>query len=94
MNMGDLHISPRVMGPSCSPLYHILNKVVLDVDMLGAIIEHRIPQQSNPPLVVTEDHNGIQHMSKHLTKELPLPGSFTGGHTHIYVSSLICAQNN
>ena len=44
-------------------MYHILDKVVPDVYMLGAIITHRIPQQSNPPLVVIEDHGGIHHVS-------------------------------
>ena len=82
------------MEPSCSSMYHIPNKVVPDVYMLGVIIEYGIIQQSNPPLVVTEDHSGIQHVSKQLVEELPRPGSFTRGHTRSYVSSLINAQSN
>jgi len=40
-------------------MYHIQNKVVPDVYMLGAIIEYEILQQSNPLLVDMEDHGGI-----------------------------------
>ncbi len=82
------------MEPSCSSIYHIPDKVVHDVYMLGAIIEYEIPQQSNPPLVVTEDHGGIQHVSKQLTKELPQPGIFTRDHTRSYVFRLSGAQSN
>jgi len=94
LNSADLHISPRVMEPSCSSLSHILDKVAPNVYMFGAIIEHRIPQQSNPPLVITEDHDGIQHVSKKLTEELPQLDSFPGCHTHSYVSGLSNAQSN
>ena len=73
------------MEPSCSPLCYILDKVLPNVCMLGEIIEHEIPQQSNPPLVVTKDHDGIHHVSKQLTEELPQPESFTRGHTRSYV---------
>jgi len=93
-NIGALYIRPNAMEPSCSSMYHIPDKVVPDVYMLGAIIEHRIPQQSNPPLVVTEDHDGIHHVSKQLTKELPQPGRFTRGHTRSYVFGLGGAQSN
>ena len=65
------------MEPSFSSIYHIPDKVVPNVYMLGAIIEYEIPQQSNPPLVVTKDHGGIQHVSKQLTEELPQLGNFT-----------------
>lgn len=44
-------------------MYHIPDRVVPDVYMLGAIITHGIPQQSSPPLVVTENHSGIHHLS-------------------------------
>jgi len=70
-------------------MYHIQDKVVLDVYMLRGIIEHGIPQQSNNPLVVTEDHDGIQHMSKQLIEELPQPDSFTGGHIAMYPASSV-----
>ena len=74
-------------------MYHIPYKVVLDVYMLGEIIEYDIPHQSNPPLVVTNDHSGIQHVSKHLTEELPQPGSFTRGHIRSYVFGLSSVQS-
>ena len=73
--------------PPCSLLYHILDKVVPDVYIFGDIIEHGIPQQSSPTLVIT-DHGGIQHVSKQLTEELPQLDSFTGGHTPSYVFGL------
>jgi len=72
----------------------MLDKEVPDVHMLGAIIEHGNPQQLNPPLVVIEDHDSIQHVSKQLTEELSQPDNFIGGHTHCYVSGLTGAQNN
>jgi len=49
--------------------------------MLGAVMKHEIPKKMNPTLVVAEDHGGIQHMSKQISKELPQPNNFTGGHT-------------
>ena len=75
-------------------MYRIPDKVVPDVYMLRAIVEHRIPHQSNPPLVVTKDHGGIQHVSKQLTEELPQPGNITQGHTRSYVFGLSGAQSN
>ena len=75
-------------------MYHIPDKVVFDVYMLATIIEHGIPQQSNPPLVVTEDHGVIQHVSKQFTEELPQLGSLTRGHTRSYVFRPSDAQSN
>ena len=82
------------MEPSCSVLYHIQDKVLPDVYTLGAIIEHRIPQQSNPPQVVTEDHGGIQHVSKQLAEDIIQPDNFTQGHTRSCEFSLSGAQRN
>lgn len=41
-NIGDLLINPNVMEPYCSSLYHILDKVVPDIYMRGAIMKHEI----------------------------------------------------
>ena len=76
------------MEPYCSLLYHILDKVVPDINMFGAVMKHEILLKTNPTLVVAEDHGGIQHMSNHLTKELPQPNSITRGHTSSNVFSL------
>ena len=41
-NISDLLISPNVMEPYCSLLYHILDKMVPDIYILGAIMKHEI----------------------------------------------------
>ena len=41
-NIDDLLISPNVMELYCSSLYHIPDKVVSDIYMLGATIKHGI----------------------------------------------------
>ena len=41
-NINDLLISPNVMEPYCSSMYHILDKVVPDIYVLGAIMKHGI----------------------------------------------------
>ena len=66
----------------CSLLYHILNKVVPNINMLGVVLKHGILRKTNPILVVALaiDHSGIQHMSKQLIEELRQPDSFTEGH--------------
>ena len=76
------------MEPYCSPLYHISDKVVPDINMLGVGMKHEIFRKTNPTLVVAEDHGGIWHMPKSLTKELPQSNIFTGGHTSSDIFSL------
>ena len=68
------------MEPYDALLYHILDKVLPDNNMLGVVLEHEILLKSNPTLVVVVDHGGIQHMLKYLTKELPQPNSSTTGY--------------
>ena len=41
-NISDLLISPNVMEPYCSSLYHISDKVVPDIYMVGAIMKNGI----------------------------------------------------
>ena len=41
-NICNLLISPNVMEPYDASLYHITNKVVFDINMLGAVVEHEI----------------------------------------------------
>ena len=40
-------------------LYHISDKVVPDINMLGSIVEHEILRKMNPTLVITKDNCGI-----------------------------------
>ena len=41
-NVCDLPICSNVLEPYCSLLYHILDKVVPDINVLGAVVEHGI----------------------------------------------------
>jgi len=68
--------------------------VVPDINMLGVGMKHEIFRKTNPTLVVAEDHGGIWHMPKSLTKELPQSNIFTGGHTSSDIFSLNDAQSN
>ena len=72
-------------GPS---LYHVPDKVVPNINMLGSVVEHKILRKTNSTLVVTKDHGGIQHMLKQLTKELPQLNNFTTGHIDCNLFSL------
>jgi len=56
------------MEPYCSLMYHIPDKVVPDINMLGAVMKHGILRMMNPTSVVAKVHGGIQHMSKQLTE--------------------------
>ena len=47
------------MEPYDSSLYHLPDKVVLNINMLGSIVEHEILRKVNPTLVITKDNNGI-----------------------------------
>ena len=60
-------ISSYMIKPYSASLYHISNKVVPDINMLGSIVEHGILKKTNPTLVITKDNGGIQHMPKQLT---------------------------
>ena len=48
-----------MIKPYGASLYHISDKVVHDINMLGSIVEHGILGQPNPSLVITEYHSGI-----------------------------------
>ena len=48
----------QIRGLTAS-LYHILDKVVPDINILGSIVEHGILRQPNLTLVITEYHGGI-----------------------------------
>ena len=48
-----------MIEPYGASLYHILDKVVHDINMLGWILEHRIIGQLNPTLVIIKDNSGI-----------------------------------
>lgn len=40
--VGDLFICTDMLEPYCSPLHHILNIVVSDINMVGAIMKYGI----------------------------------------------------
>ena len=48
-----------MIEPYDASLYHIPDKVVPDINILGSIVEHGILGQPNPTLVITEYHGGI-----------------------------------
>ena len=48
-----------MIEPYSASLYHIPDKVVPDINMLGSIVEYGILGQSNPTLVIAEYHGGI-----------------------------------
>ena len=48
-----------MIEPYDASLYHILDKVVLDINMLRSIVEHEILRQPNHPLVIIDYHSGI-----------------------------------
>ena len=48
-----------MIEPYDASLYHIPDKVVPDINMLGSIVEHEILGQPNPTLVITKDNGGI-----------------------------------
>ena len=52
-----------MIEPYDASLYHIPEKVVLDINMLGSIMEHEILRQLNPTLVITDYHDGICYHS-------------------------------
>lgn len=47
-NVGDLFIFTDMMDPYSSPLHHISNIMVYDINMVGAIMEYGILSQTNP----------------------------------------------
>ena len=48
-----------MIEPYGASVYHIPDKVVPDINMLGSIVEHEILGQPNPTLVIIEYHGGI-----------------------------------
>ena len=78
-------------GPS---LYHISDKLVPDINMLGSIMEHGILRQPNPTLVIIEYRVGIYRMPKQLIEKLSQPNFFTTGHTRYNVFGLHGAQSH
>ena len=48
-----------MIEPYDASLYHIPDKVVPDINMLGSIVEHRILGKTNTTLVITKDNGGI-----------------------------------
>ena len=48
-----------MIEPYDASLYHIPDKVVTYINMLGSIVEHRILRKTNPTLVITKDNGGI-----------------------------------
>ena len=80
--------------PYDASLYHVLDKVVPDINMFGLIVEHRILRKTNPTLVIAKDNDGIYHMPKQLTEELSQSNNFTTGHTRYNVFGLSGAQSH
>ena len=58
-NIRDLLISSYMIEPYSASLYHIPDKAVPDINMLGSIVEHGMLGQPNPTLVITEDNGRI-----------------------------------
>lgn len=54
-----------------SSLYHVLNIVVPDINMLGLVMKYEILLQSYPTLFFTIYHYRVQDMLKELSKVLP-----------------------
>jgi hypothetical protein len=75
----------NAMEPPCSSTYHIPDKVS-DVYLLEQSSNTGFLNNRIPPLVVTENHSGIQCVSKQLTEELPQPDCLTRDHTSSNVS--------
>ena len=48
-----------MIEPYDTSLYHIPDKVVPDINVLGSLVEHEILGHLNPTLVITEYHGGI-----------------------------------
>ena len=48
-----------MIEPYGASLYHILDKEVPDINMVGSVMEHRIVSHTNPTLVIIEYHSGI-----------------------------------
>ena len=48
-----------MIKPYDTSLYHIPNKVVPDINILGSIVEHGILGKINPTLVITKDNGDI-----------------------------------
>ena len=48
-----------MIEPYDASLYHILDKMVPDINVLGSIVEHGILGQPNPTLFITEYNGGI-----------------------------------
>ena len=48
-----------MIEPYGASLYHVLNKVVPNINMLGSVVEHMILRKTNPTLVITKDNGGI-----------------------------------
>ena len=52
----DIEAEPK---PYSASLYHIPDKVVPNINMLGSIVDHKILRKINPTLVITKDNGGI-----------------------------------
>ena len=48
-----MFIRRNILEPHCSPLHHILDIVILDLNMLQLVMEHWVLQQLHATLVVT-----------------------------------------
>ena len=48
-----------MIEPYDASLYHILDEMVPDINMLGSVVEHKIIGQANPTLIIIEYHHGI-----------------------------------
>ena len=55
-----LIIHRNILDLHCSPLHHILDIVILDIDMLRLVMEHRVLRQLHTTLVVTIYASSIQ----------------------------------
>ena len=80
----------NVMEPPCSSTYHILD----DVYLLEQSTNMRFLNNRIPPLVVTENHSGIQCKFKQLTEELSQPDCLTRGHASSNIFCFSSAQNH
>ena len=54
-NIGNMLLHRHTLELQCSSLHHILYIVILDLNVLRLVMEHRALRQLHTSLVVTED---------------------------------------
>jgi len=71
-----LLISGDDLEPYFSPLYHILDVVVLDINIIWLVMEHKIHWKLHTTLIVTIYHCGFQLLVEKSCKQLLNPHCF------------------